>query len=153
MAPKSYLLLLIGWAVGMSFPSIHLKAEAFSCQTLNGETLTINRWPIFIITSRSEKDLSESLQCASLVGSLETRNWLIDFAWPQREIAKRLAANTLLRSDFMKKHATVLKNAIPDLPLISLVDSQHKIIWSSPAFPSDEDWSGAKEIFKNGQNL
>ncbi len=118
----------------------------FSVETLDGERLEISRWPVFIITSRSRDDVEETLRCASLAGSLETVDWLIDFAWPQSETLKRLAAARLLKSPFLKSRSTVLPSALPENARMALVDSQFQILWSCPAYPSDDEWESAKTL-------
>jgi len=145
MSPKTCLVFLI--ALGMG-PTVY-SDENFSCKTFDGGEFTAEHWPIFIVTSRSENDLSLSLQCASLIGSLETTRWLIDFAWPSSQSIKGVAARSLLQSEFMKRHSTVLEKPIPDAPLMSLVDSNFRILWSSAAYPDDDHWKRALKIFRN----
>jgi hypothetical protein len=139
------------FALMLSLLAKETYAQEFTCKTLDGEYLTINEWPIFIITSRSQEDLKDALQCASLVSSLETSPWLLDFAWPGNEYAKRNAASAFLKSAFMKSHSTILENAPADAPLISLVDSNFEIIWCSLAYPNEEDWDQAMRILNRAR--
>ena len=126
-------------------------AQEFTCKTIDGEYLTINEWPIFLITSRSQEDLHESLRCASLVSSLESRPWLLDFAWPGNSYAKRTVASAFLKSGFLKSHSTILEKNPSDAPLLSIVDSNFNIIWCSLSYPNDEDWIQAKKIFNRAR--
>ncbi len=128
-------------------------AQEFTYKTFDGEKRTIYEWPVFLITSQSQEDLSETLRCASLLGSLESPVWLINFAWPGSERAKRIAANAFLKSEYMKSHSTILKNASPKLPLISLVDSQFRILWCSSSYPVAKDWNHAVQIFNSAREL
>ncbi len=128
-------------------------AQEFTCKTFNGEKLTISEWPIFLITSHSQEDLNETLRCASLVSSLESPIWLIDFAWPGSERAKRIAANAFLKSEYMKSHSTILKRSSPNSPLISLVDSEFRILWCSSSYPIEKDWNHAVQIFNSTREL
>ena len=123
-------------------------AQEFTCKTLDGEYLTIYEWPIFLITSRSQEDLNEALRCASLVSALESRPWLLDFAWPGSSYAKRNVASAFLKSGFLKSHSTILEKTPSDAPLLSIVDSNFNIIWCSLYYPNDEDWIQALKIFK-----
>lgn len=145
MSPKICLLLLLGLGIAPTA----LSAENFTCETFDGGQFTAEQWPIFIVTSRSEKDLSQSLQCASLIGTLETTRWLIDFAWPSGQSIKGIAIRSLLQSDYMKRHSTVLEKPIPNAPIMVLVDSNFQILWSSATFPNETHWQSALEIFQN----
>lgn len=127
------------------------KSQEFTCKTLDGEQLTINEWPIFLINSHSKENLNDTLRCASLVSTLESPHWLINFAWPGSERAKRMSANVLLKSGFMKKHSTVLENSSPDSPLISLVDSEFQILWCSYSYPNKEEWNQAVKSFHSAR--
>lgn len=126
-------------------------AQEFTCKTLDGEYLTINEWPIFLITSRSKEDLDDALRCASLVSSLESTPWLLDFAWPGSRYAKRTVASAFLKSGFLKSHSTILEKPPSDAPLISLVDSNFNIIWRSLSYPNDEDWVQAEKILNRAR--
>lgn len=128
-------------------------AQEFICKTFDGEKRTIREWPIFIITSHSQEDLNETLRCASLVSSLENPSWLINFAWPGSERTKRIAADVLLKSEYMKSHSTILNKLSPDSPLISLVDSEFRILWCSSSYPVEKDWNHAVKIFNSARGL
>ncbi len=123
-------------------------AQEFSCETLDGGRFTVSEWPFFIITSQSEEDLSESLRCASLISSLESPQWLIDFAWPQNVRVKRMAARSLLKRPFMRSRSTILERPIRNAPLIALVNSNFEVIWSCDSYPSADDWAQALETYR-----
>ena len=145
--PQSILSLLLSLSFLLSIPYAHAAELAY--RNLNDQEIAIEQWPAFIITSQSEDKLSDALRCASFIDSADPKpHWLIDFAWPQSAAIKRRIAAKLLKSDFMKTHSTILEDSISNDSLVALINANREILWSSPSYPSDEDWQIALDILR-----
>lgn len=121
-----------------------MRAAEFSYENLEGQVVSIDSQPVFIITTKSESDLKDALRCASYIESLANKpNWVIDLAWPQSEFAKRLAANRLIKSEFMRERCAILDDSHSLRNLVALVDAKGETVWNSKAYPSDTDWENA----------
>ncbi len=124
----------------------HSKESSLRFKTFDGRQQELTAGPTFVITSHSQNDIEEALRCASLVESIPKANWIIDVAWPQPAATKRIAAQSVLKSDYLKAHSTILPKPFPLAVRIALVDTSANILWSSPSFPSASSWKQAREI-------
>lgn len=127
------------------------STESLRFKTFDGQQQELTAGPIFIITSHSQDDIEEALRCASLVESIPKVNWLIDVAWPQPAAIKRIAAQSVLKSDYLKAHSTILPKPFPLAVRIALVDTSANILWSSRSFPSASSWERAIKIVVGSQ--
>ena len=154
---KSFLRTSVPFVVKTPFASVALflllapslipfsaRAAEFSYENLEGQIVSIDSQPVFIITTKSESDLKDALRCASYIESLANKpNWVIDLAWPQSEFAKRLAAKRLIKSEFMKRRCAILDDSRSPRNLVALLDSRGVTVWNSATYPSDTDWESA----------
>ena len=139
---KSNRPLLFALSLLLSLPNSHAADLAYT--NLNDERIALSNRPYFVITSKSESDLNQVFRCATRIESLPNKpHWLIDFNWPQPESIKRATARKLLKSDFLKKHATVLDAPASRDALIALIGANGSLLWSCHSYPSDEDWKVA----------
>lgn len=124
--------------------AVQAQAAEFSYENLEGQVVSIESQPLFIITTKSESDLKDALRCASYLESLANKpKWVIDLAWPQSEFAKRLAAKRLIKSEFMRERCAILDESISPRNLVALLNAKGETIWNSASYPSDNDWDVA----------
>lgn len=127
--------------------TVYGEEASFRFESFSGNTVSIDRQPVFIITTHSEKDLKEALRCATLASSQQGAFWVINFAWEQSSEIKRRAASKLLKEDFMKSRSTVLGPEYRLAARMILIEPNGAVSWSCKSFPSDEEWTQALSIW------
>ena len=123
------------------------EGQAFAPKSLQGSLIPIDRWPAFVITSRSPDDLNESMRCATRANSWDQAFWILNFAWDQPESAMRLAAAKFLKNDFMKSRSAILGEEYRDSPRVMLIDSRGIVLWRSLSYPTEREWEEAHSIW------
>ncbi len=133
--------------MGLVLSTGYGKEELFRFDSFAGETVAVERQPVFIITSHSDNDLKETLRCATLASAKQDAFWIINFAWEQSSEVKRRIASKLMKEDFMKARSTVLGPEYRTAARMILVEASGRIHWSCDSFPSNKEWSQALSIW------
>ena len=115
----------------------------FRFESFSGETVSVDRQPLFIISSHSANDLNEAMRCANLVNAQQGTFWVINLAWKQSSEIKRRIASNLLKEDFMRTRSTVLSPEHETAARMALIEPSGEVHWSCESFPDEEEWARA----------
>ena len=125
----------------------YCEEATFRFESFSGESISVDRQPVFIISSHSENDLKEAMRCATLVNAQQGAFWVINFAWKQSSEIKRRIASNLLKEDFMRARSTVLSPEHQTAARMALIEPSGEVHWSCESFPGEEEWARARVIW------